>query len=192
MSALQMMLSFVNRPLNILWNTHTPKLTQFKVIIIIIIYLISVHFTISEAIYWLTLGYHYTASPIYTYMVTFFILLSHLSLTMSKYFPKFCMWTLLFSLSSYKPLFLFMLSQLSRINFNLQCLLSLQSNNICFAISSPNTRDIFSCQRSILLLSVAISLLITTLFHSFLFFDNILCTTSYPRTISSYAMSRFL
>jgi hypothetical protein len=40
--------------------------------LIIIIYLVSFCFTISEAIYRLTLGFHGTASPIYTYTVTFF------------------------------------------------------------------------------------------------------------------------
>jgi hypothetical protein len=102
---------------------------------------------------------------------------------MSKYFPKCCMCTLLFSHFSYKPLlyscltnslthshpgatthvgswltqaitsnhlcpgpcssnfvlpaFLHPSNQLSCIHFTLQCLLSLQSNNICFASSSP-------------------------------------------------------
>jgi hypothetical protein len=58
-------------------------------IIIIIIYLIC-SFTISEANYQLTRGYHGIASSFFTYNYISFIVLNHLFLTMSKYFPIFC------------------------------------------------------------------------------------------------------
>ena len=72
------------------------------IIIIKMIYLILVQFKISDVIYRLTLVYHGTASPFCTFSYTSFILLSHLFLTMSKYFPKFCVCTSLFLLSSHK------------------------------------------------------------------------------------------
>jgi hypothetical protein len=83
---------------------------------------------------------------------------------MSKYFPKFCMCTLLFSAFSYKPLLY------SRLT-------------IYHALFPYNPVDIFPIQHTVLLPSVAISLLITTLFH-FLFSNSILCTTFYPRKSS--------
>jgi hypothetical protein len=47
-------------------------------------------FTVSEDNYRLTLGYHGIASSsLFNYISC--ILLNHLFLTMSKYFPKFCM-----------------------------------------------------------------------------------------------------
>jgi hypothetical protein len=51
-------------------------------------------FTISEANYRLTLGYHGIASSSLLKYITF-ILLNHLFLTMSKYFPKFCICVIL-------------------------------------------------------------------------------------------------
>jgi hypothetical protein len=94
--------------------------------------LISVHFTISEAIHRLTLAYHGIASPIYTCRLHFFILLSHLFLNKSKYFPKFCIWLCYFHL-----FLISVFNHLSCINFNLQYFVFLQSNNICFTSSSP-------------------------------------------------------
>ena len=58
------------------------------IILIIILFNLG-SFTISEANYRLTLGYHCTASFIYNYISS--TLLNHFFLTMSKYFPTFCM-----------------------------------------------------------------------------------------------------
>ena len=46
-------------------------------------------FTISEANYRLTLGYHGIVSFIYNYISS--TLINHFFLTISKYFPTFCM-----------------------------------------------------------------------------------------------------
>jgi hypothetical protein len=47
-------------------------------------------FTLSEANYLLTLGYHSISLFLFTCNYISFILLNHLFLTMSKYFPMFC------------------------------------------------------------------------------------------------------
>jgi hypothetical protein len=70
-----------------------------------------------------------------------------------------------------------MFNNLSCINFNLQFLVSLQSNSICFTFSSPEHEEHFPCQYPILLLSVAIFLL----FHSFILYNIILYTASYTK-----------
>jgi hypothetical protein len=111
---------------------------------------------------------------------------------MSKYFPKFCMLYLLFSLFSYKPLLYSCLT-------TYHVLISL--SNVLFPYIPVKyvshlllliIMDIFPYQRSFYLLSVAISLLLATLFHSFLFCNNNLCTTSYPRQSSILYTNRNL
>jgi hypothetical protein len=97
----------------------------------------------------------------------------------SKYFPKFCMCTLLFSLFSYKPV---LYSCIAIYHVLISFSNALFPYNPVIYIShllSLNVRDSFPYQLSVLHLSVAISLLITMLFHSFLFSNNILCTTYY-------------
>ena len=69
------------------------------IIIIIIIILFDLSsFTISEANYRLTLGYHGIASFIYNYISS--TLVNHFFLTISKYFPAFCMSVLFVRLHS--------------------------------------------------------------------------------------------
>ena len=66
-----------------------PSLTSATVVVVVILFSLSL-FTISEANYRLTLGYHGIASSFFAYNYISFILLNHLFFTMSKYFPIFC------------------------------------------------------------------------------------------------------
>ena len=52
-------------------TTTTTTTIIIIILIIIIMYLVSVHFTVSEAIHRLTLGYQGAASPFFTYRLHF-------------------------------------------------------------------------------------------------------------------------
>ena len=149
-------------------------------IIIIIVYLVSVYFTVSEAIYPLTLGYHGIASPIYTYRLHFFYFIKPFICdyvyNISLIFV--CLLRLLFSLFSYKPL-LYSCLTIYHVLISLCSVLFpyIPVKHVSHLLPL-NIRDIFPYQYSVLLPTVAMSLLLTTLFHSSLFSNSILCTTS--------------
>ena len=147
-------------------------------------------FTLSGDDYRLTLGYDGVASFIYNYISS--ALLNRFFLTISKYFPTFCMCVLFVIFIIFlHATSLFMFSHLSLINFSLQCFVSLHSNKIC-STSFPKHNGHLPLSAFLLTLLVAISLLLATLFRSFLFLNSILHVTFCPKKTSISVQLRFV